>query len=81
MFIEKRNFLEPTCIDSSSLEHRVIHVADARIDIRLGKHLEEVGYDELSSSEVDEPVGDDGDARIIFCHLLKTEQILGLVHL
>jgi hypothetical protein len=39
----------------------MIHIADARIDIRLGILLEEVGYDELCSSKVDEPVGDDGD--------------------
>jgi hypothetical protein len=42
----------------------MIHIADARIDIRLGIQLEEVGYDELSSSEVDEPIGNDGNAFI-----------------
>lgn len=58
--VKKWDFRYPTRIDSPSLKHRVIHVADACIDIRLGIHLEKMGDDELSSSEVDEPVGDDG---------------------
>jgi hypothetical protein len=62
--IQEWDFLKPTRINSSSCEHRVIHVAHACKNIRLRIHLEEVGYDEFCSSEVDEPVGDDGDVFI-----------------
>ena len=59
---EKWHTLEPTRIDIPSLKHRMIHIAHTRIDIRLGIYLEQMREDELSSSEVYEPVGDDGDA-------------------
>ena len=60
--IKKWDFLYPAGIDFSSFKHRMFHETHARINIRPRIHLEQVGYDELSSSEVDEPVGDDGDA-------------------
>jgi hypothetical protein len=43
----------------------MVHITDTRKYIRLRIHLEEVGYDELSSTKVDEPVTDDGDAVIL----------------
>ena len=61
--IQKRNLLDPARVDRMSLEHRMLHEAHARIDIRMRKHLEQMRNDELCSSEVDEPVGDDGDFR------------------
>ena len=62
MTTEKWYSLKPARIDSSSFEHGMRHIADTRIDICLGIYLEQMGEDKLSSSEVDEPVGDDGDA-------------------
>jgi hypothetical protein len=44
----------------------MIHVAYTRIDIRLRIYFEEVGYDEFSSTEVDEPVYD--DSNFLFVH-------------
>lgn len=60
-FPEDRNLLEKTRKNPMSLEHRMIHVTDARVDIRLRKELEKVLYDELGSTEVDQPVCHDGD--------------------
>lgn len=72
--IEKWNPLYPTRIDPTSLEHRMIHKTHTRKYIRLRIHLEEVGYDELSSTEVDEPIYDDGGAfRIHFDFLFHVE--------
>ena len=62
--VKKWNPLYPTRIDSTSLEHRMIHKTDTRKNIRLGIELEEVGYDELSSTEVDEPIYDDGSFKV-----------------
>ena len=62
MTTEKWYSLKPARIDSSSFEHGMRHIADTRIDICLGIYLEQMREDELSSSEVYEPVGDDGDA-------------------
>lgn len=76
-FIEKWNPLYPTRIDSMSLEHRMIHIAHARKYIRLRIHLEEVWYDELSSTEVDEPVGDDGGA--IWCHYVLFKVVSSII--
>lgn len=46
----------------------MIHEADACIDIRIWKEFQEMRDDEFSSSEIDEPVGDDGDAVIFWKH-------------
>jgi hypothetical protein len=43
----------------------MIHITDARIDIRIRIEFQEMRDHELGSSEVDEPVTDDGGARII----------------
>ena len=59
--IQKRNLLDPARVDRMSLEHRMLHEADARIDIRMRKELEQMGDNEFGSSEIDEPVADDGD--------------------
>lgn len=59
---KKWNFLDPTRMDPMSLQHRMFQCTDARIDICMGKYLEKMREYELSSSEVDEPVTDDGDA-------------------
>ena len=61
MTIEKGNSLQPARVDISSLEHRMIHIAHTRIDIRTRIEFQKVRYHELSSAEVDEPVADDGD--------------------
>ena len=66
--IQKWNLLDPARVDSTSLEHRMLHEARARIDIRMRKHLEQMRNDELSSGEVDEPVTDDGDVIILHSH-------------
>ena len=66
--VEEWDFLYPARIDSSSLEHRMLHVAHTRKYIRLRIYLEEVGYYELSSTEVDEPVTDDGIFLRVYGH-------------
>lgn len=66
--VQKWNFLEPTGIYFSSHEHGVIHKTHTRVDIRIWKSLEEMRDDEFSSSEIDEPVGDDGDALVLKIH-------------
>ena len=66
--IEKGDFLDPARVDLASFEHRVIRIADTRIDVSLGKCFEEVRDDELSSSEVDEPVCDDSDFFVWMIH-------------
>jgi hypothetical protein len=40
----------------------MIHIADTCVDISIGIELQKMGDHELSSSEIDEPVTDDGDA-------------------
>jgi hypothetical protein len=47
----------------------MIHVAHARIDIRIRIEFQEMRDHELRSSEVDEPVTDDGDAVRLELHL------------
>ncbi len=76
MRIEVRHLLEPACIYFSSFEHRMFHVAHARIDIRLRENLEEVGYDKFRSSEVDEPVTDDGDAFRLSIHWMQINRFI-----
>ena len=66
--IQKWNLLDPARVDRMSLEHRMLHEARARIDIRMRKHLEQMWNDELSSGEVDEPVTDNGDTFILKIH-------------
>ena len=56
----------------------MIHIAYARIDIRIRESLQEVRDHELRSSEVDEPVTDDGDAVGFEVHF---SQILLFSHL
>lgn len=72
--VEKWDLLYPARVYSPSCEHRMIHIADAGIDIRLRIEFEEVRYDEFSSSEVDEPVGDDGDFFIWIHFLCQPER-------
>jgi hypothetical protein len=67
--IKKWYSLQPARIYTLPFEHRMIHIADARIDIRLWIEFEEMRYDELSSPEVDEPVTDDGDTLVRKVHL------------
>jgi hypothetical protein len=50
----------------------MIHIADARIDISIWIELEEMGYDELSSSEVDEPISNDSYAFIVNIHFINS---------
>ena len=49
----------------------MIHIADARIDIRIRIEFQEMRDHELRSSEVDEPVSDDGDAFSFLDHFPK----------
>lgn len=44
----------------------MIHIADARIDIRLRIDFQKMRDHELGSPEINEPVGDDGDAGMLF---------------
>ncbi len=69
--IQKWNLLDPARVDSTSLEHRMLHEAHARIDIRMRKHLEQMGDNEFGSGEVDEPVGDNGDVFSFLVHFLQ----------
>lgn len=57
--VQKRDFLYETRKYPMSSEHRMIHMADARVNVCIGKHLEEMGYDEFRSGEVDEPIDND----------------------
>ena len=59
--VQKWNSLQPARVDSTPDEHRMIHIADARIDIRIRIEFQEMRDHELCSSEVDEPITDDGD--------------------
>ena len=69
--IQKWDTLYPARVDPSSLQHRVLHIAHTCKYIRLRIEFQKVRYDELSSSEVDEPVGYDGNARIIqYFHII-----------
>lgn len=75
--VQERNPLEPARVDSPSLQHRVIHIADARIDICIWIEFQEMRDHELRSPEVDEPVTYDGD----FILMIHFPQILLFSHL
>ena len=75
---QKWNLLEPARVDSPSLEHRMIHVADALIDICIRKELQEMGYDEFRSSEIDEPIGNNCDFFIFYFWYIHMGWVYGL---
>lgn len=59
--IEKWYFLYPAGEYFAFLEHWMLHITDACVDVCFWKELEKVWYDELCTTEIDEPVTHDSD--------------------